>query len=380
MPLYLTFTLALLNITFEGAARVLLSLYALKLGADPFAVGILTGTSSVLPLLLSWQVGRLSDRFGSRLPLTVGAASGALGMLAPYYMPGLPALYLAAVTNGLFFACCNVSQQNLVGLLSPPTDRSKNFSNYSLTVSTGSFLGPMIAGFSIDLSGYSIACLYLVLLALAPIAMLAIWGNLLPRGSRNTFPAGSGRDMLTDSGLWRVMATSSLVVTGIVLFQFYMPIYGFNIGLSASVIGVVLAIFPGAAFIVRMLLPRMVSLFGEDKLLAYAFFMGAAGMMLVPFFQSAATLGLISFVFGIGMGCGQPITIMMTFSGSERGRSGEALGLRITANHLARMIAPLIFGLIGSAFGVFPVFWANALMLVSGGVLAGSGTIARKIF
>lgn len=378
MPLYLTFTLALLTITCVQAGRVLFSLYALKLGADPFAVGILAGTSSALPLLLSWQVGRFSDRFGSRLLLTVGAAGGALGMLAPYYMPGLPALYLAAVTNGLLFACCSVSLQNLVGLLSPPTDRSKNFSNFSLMASAANFLGPLIAGFSIDLSGYGVACLYLVLLALAPIAMLAIWGNLLPGGSGNASPAGSVRDMLTDSGLWRVMATSSLVVTGVVLFQFYIPIYGHSIGLSASVIGVVLAIFPGAAFVVRMFLPRMISLFGEDKLLAYAFFIGAAGLMLVPFFQSAVTLGLISFAFGIGMGCGQPITIMMTFSGSEKGRSGEALGLRITANHLARMIAPVVFGMIGSAFGVFPVFWANALLLASGGVLAGSGTIARK--
>jgi predicted MFS family arabinose efflux permease len=184
--------------------------------------------------------------------------------------------------------------------------------------------------------------------------------------------------LLTDSGLWRVMVTSSLVVAGVVLFQFYIPIYGHSLGLSASVIGVVLAIFPGAAFVVRMFLPRMISLFGEEKLLAYAFFIGAAGLMLVPFSKSAVTLGLVSFLFGIGMGCGQPITIMMTFSGSEKGRSGEALGLRITANHLARMIVPVVFGMIGSAFGIFPVFLANALMLASGGLLAGSGAIARK--
>lgn len=378
MPLYLTLTLALLTITSVQAGRVVLSLYALNLGADPFAVGILAGTSSALPLLLSWQVGRLSDRFGSRLPLTVGAAGGALGMLAPYFMPGLPALYLAAVMNGLLFAFCSVSLQNLVGLLSSPTDRAKNFSNFSLMASSGNFLGPLIAGFSIDLSGYGIACLYLVLLSLAPIVLLAAWGKLLPEGSHNTSPPGSVRDMLKSSGLWRVMATSSLVVTGVVLFQFYIPIYGHDIGLSASVIGIVLAIFPGAAFVVRIFLPRMITLFGEEKLLSYAFFIGAAGLMLVPFFQGAVMLGLISFLFGIGMGCGQPITIMMTFSGSEKGRSGEALGLRITANHLARLLGPVLFGMVGSAFGVFPVFLANALMLASGGLLARSVTIIPK--
>jgi MFS family permease len=378
MPLYLTLTLALLTITCVQSGRVLFSLYALNLGADPFAVGILSGSSSALPLLLSWQVGRLSDRFGSRLLLMIGSVGGALGMLLPYALPGLPTLYLAAVMNGLLFACCSVSLQNLVGLLSSPADRAKNFSNFSLMASAANFLGPLIAGFSIDLSGYAITSLYIMTLALAAIAILAIWGNLLPGGSGEASPSGSVRDLLADSGLWRVMATSSLVVTGVVLFQFYMPIYGHNIGLSASVIGVVLAIFPGAAFIVRVFLPRMISLFGENKLLAYAFFIGAAGMMLVPFFQSALTLGLISFAFGIGMGCGQPITIMMTFSGSEKGRSGEALGLRITANHLARMVMPVLFGTIGAAFGVFPVFWINAMMLASGGFLARSGAIGRK--
>lgn len=378
LPLYLTFSLALLAITCVQAGRVLLSLYALNLGADPFAVGLLAGTTSALPLLLSWQVGRLSDRFGSRLPLMFGAAGGALGMLVPFLIPGLPSLYVAAVMNGLLFAFCSVSLQNLVGLLSSPADRPKNFSNFSLMASAANFAGPLIAGFSIDLSGHGIACLYLALLAVVPIAMLAVWGRILPDGSHSAPPAGGLRDMLTDSGLWRVMATSSLVVTGVVLFQFYIPIYGHNIGLSASAIGVVLAIFPGAAFVVRIFLPRMITLFGEERLLSYAFFTGATGLMLVPFFQGAAMLGLISFIFGIGMGCGQPITIMMTFSGSREGRSGEALGLRITANHLARMAGPVLFGMIGSAFGVFPVFWANALMLASGGLLARSGSLHGK--
>ena len=60
------------------------------------------------------------------------------------------------------------------------------------------------------------------------------------------------------------------------------------------------------------------------------------------------------------------------------GAASGALGLRITANHLARMIASVVFGMIGSAFGVFPVFWGNALMLASGGLLSRSGAFARK--
>jgi predicted MFS family arabinose efflux permease len=369
--------LALFSLATVQAGRVFLSLYALKLGAQPFAVGILVATFSVLPLLLSWQVGKLADRFGSRWPLMFGTAGGALGMLVPYFFQGMPALFIAAVTNGLLLAFSGVAQQNLIGLLSAPEDRSLNFSNFSLVTSTATFIGPLLAGFSIDHAGYDIACLILTLMALVPMAMLAIWGGGLPRGTREAPPAMSVREMLTGSGLWRVLTTSSLLVSGISLFQFYMPIYGHDIGLSASAIGVVLAVFSGAAFFVRLILPKLFSRWREENILAWAFFIGTASLMLLPFFKSAVLLSLVSFLFGLGMGCGQPITMMLTFSNSAENRSGEVLGLRITANHLARMVGPVVFGAIGAAFGMFTVFWLNAAMLASGGMLTRAGAIRR---
>ena len=78
----------------------------------------------------------------------------------------------------------------------------------------------------------------------------------------------------------------------------------------------------------------------------------------------------MAFAFGLGMGCGQPIVTMQMFSNSVAGRSGEALGLRMAVNHLTRVVGPVIFGLVGSAFGLPAVFWVNGLMLGSGGVLS----------
>jgi MFS family permease len=378
MSIYLTFALGLSVNTIVQAGRVLLTLYALQLGAQPFAVGILAATFSVLPMLISWQVGRFADRFGSRWLLMVGTVGGAVGMLLPYGVSGLPALYIAGALNGLLFAFSGVSLQNLVGLLSNPQSSARNFSNYSMVISVTGFIGPLLAGFSIDHSGHAVACLYLVLLSLAPAALLLILGGALPKGSRAAPPAGGVRDMLAGSGLWRVLATSSLVVTGIDLFQVYMPIYGHDAGLSASAIGVVLAMFSVAAFVVRMILPFLIARLTEEKVLAYSFFIGAASFILVPFFQNAMVLALIAFAFGLGMGCGQPITLMMTFSNSREGRSGEAMGLRITVNHLTRVVVPILFGSVGSAFGLLPVFWSNALLLVSGGAITKPGKIGPQ--
>jgi predicted MFS family arabinose efflux permease len=279
---------------------------------------------------------------------------------------------------GLLSALSAAPVQNLVGLQGGPQDRAKNFSTLSLIFSFGGFAGPLLAGFSIDHAGPDVACLSLVLLSLVPAALLVVWGGVLPRGTHATKPTGSVRLLLSESGLWRVLATSSLVMTGVDLFQVFMPIYGYGIGLSSSAIGIILAISASAAFGIRFFLPYLVKRFTAERVLAYSFLIGAAGFLLVPFFKSMVVLSLTSFFFGLGMGCGAPITIMMTFSNSTEGRSGEALGLRVTVNFLARSVCQVLFGSIGSAFGVFPVFLINAMMLASGWAVSHPHGVGRR--
>ena len=380
MPIYFPLALSLLTGTVIRGGRVLLALYALQLGAEPLTIGILAATFSAFPTLFSWSAGKLTDRYGSRWPLLLGALGAALGMLVPYWVPGLTALFIAAAMNGLSFSIFNVSLQNLVGLLSTAQNRTKNFSNYSLMMSMSNLLGPLIAGFAIDHGGHAATCLYLGLLALVPAIMLVLCGKMLPGGMRDPGRTTGGiRQLLSHPGVRRTLATSSLLQSGQDLFQFYMPVYGHAISLSASAIGVVLASNAAAAFVVRFILTRLISWSSEQKVLTYAFCLGALSFGLVPFFTNAMVLALIAFVFGLGMGCGQPIITMLMFSHSAEGRSGEALGLRMAVNHFTRVVGPIVFGFIGSAAGLAPVFWVNATMLGSGSVLSYFGSTDRRV-
>lgn len=370
MSIQYVLALTLFSMTGVRAGRVLLALYALHLGAEPLMVGALAATFSVFPMLLSLLAGRFADRFGSRWPLIIGAVGGACGMLVPYFAPGMPALFVAAAMNGFSFTFVNVALQNLVGLLSEPRNQARNFSNFSLALAVASFIGPLMVGFSIDHSGYAYACLYVVAVSLVPVVLLATRKIAAPPVRKQSARSGGILDALARPGTWRVLATSSLVVTGIDMFQFYLPIYAHSINLSASVIGVVLAMFSAASFVVRLSMPQLLKMWSEERLLAYSFYLGAASLMLVPLFKSTLVLALVSFLFGLGMGCCQPITMMLTFSRSAEGRSGEALGLRLTVNHLMRVVGPVIFGSIGSAFGLLAVFWGNAALLGSGGIVS----------
>ena len=141
-PLNYLFVLSFLTVIIVRAGRLLLTLYALRLDAEPYVVGMLAATFSALPMTISWWVGKVTDRFGARWPMVWGIAGGGIGILAPFFFETIPALFVAAAFNGLSFAFYNVSLQTQVGLQSPPERRAANFGTLSLFLALASFFGP----------------------------------------------------------------------------------------------------------------------------------------------------------------------------------------------------------------------------------------------
>lgn len=363
MPIAVALSLTFIAFVGLNAARVVLTLYALTLGAPASSVGVLGGMFYIFPLLLSWPIGALSDRIGPRRLLAAGALAGTSAMVLPYYIQDVAVFYAAAALFGLSIAFYHVTLQNLVGVLSTPQQRPRNFSNFSLVGATTSFIGPLIAGFSIDHFGYSVASLVIVAISATGFVALLLGWRSLPRPAQKAAPAAAPGDMPADPGIWRMLSASAMVQLGTDLFQFYVPIYGHEIGLSASAIGAVLASFAAAAFVVRIFLPRLVKQAQPERVLVYSFYAGAIGFLLVPFVHSVALLMLASFVFGLGMGCGTPLTVMLMFARSTQGRSGRTLGIRLTTTNAVRVLGPMVFGAVGTAFGVPPVFWINAALM-----------------
>ena len=371
MPVTTNFVMALtlLNNIGARAANVVLVLYALKLGAEPVTVGVLAATFSFLPMLVSVPAGKLADRYGTLWPLLIGTVGGGLGLLVPYLVPGLPALFLAAVMVGLT-ASMHTPLQNLMGLLSTPKTRARNFSNFSMIMSLATFLGPLIGGFAIDHYGHATSCMLLAMLTLSSLVMFIVRGHTLPKGSPAVkHEGGDTRRMLAEPVVRRMIVTSSLFNTGNELYLFYMPVYAHSLEFSATTIGAVLAMYAAAGFVTRIFLPRLIAFFREERLLAFTFYVSALSLLLIPFFKSAAILMAISFVFGMGNGVGQPIITMLMFAKSPQGRSGEVLGLRMSVVYFTKLVGPLVFGAIGQVLGLPPMFWINSAMLAGGGLL-----------
>ena len=352
MSVHFPYLLALFTIISVRGGRVLLALFAIRLEAPDFLVGLLAGTFSLAPMLMAYQIGKLSDRYGTRWPLTVGIVGSMAGILVPALSPTLPALFVAALLNGVAFAFFNVSLQNTVGLLSTPDTRVRNFAHFTLVVSVAQFVAPVIVGFGVDHAGPRLSCALVAAFAAIPVVMLALRGGGLPAGTGK--PAAKG---------------------GYDLFFYYLPIYTHALGLSASVTGIILGIFSGAGLLVRLALPHLIARLGNEGVLAASFLASAACYLLFPLVHQAWLLCVLAFACGLVMSVGQPITMALSFSNASDGRSGAAMGLRQTVNHFTRVSGPLLFGSIGSLLGPFGVFWINAAMLAAGASLSKKGKL-----
>jgi len=371
MAIYLIVLTCVLNYTAFFGCRVAVSLYALNLGATQLEIGVLVSLYALCPMFIAVHVGKLADRVGPRMPMLMGTAGVAVALFLPPLFPGLVTLYITALLIGTSFNFFFVTLMGIAGGIGGEINRVSNYAFVSLGFSGASFLGPMVTGFSIDHLGHLPTFLLLSTFTLIPLLLLWFRSGFLPPAGKHEVADGKRNAF----DLWRVpLLRNTFIASGIIsaawdLFQFYMPVYGYAIGLSASAIGAVLGIFALATFVIRIFLPYLIKKSGEAEILTYAIFVAAFTFVLLPFFKNVYALSAIAFLMGLGVGCGMPLSMSLIYVLSPKDRVSEASGLRATVNNFAHLVMPLFFGSIGTAFGYFPVFISNSTMLIASGLL-----------
>jgi MFS family permease len=324
-----------------------------------------------LPAVLALPLGRMADRIGYQLPLLAGTCGIFIALILPWLYPSITTLYVVASLIGMSFTTFQLSIQTLVGAIAGPSGRARNFSLLSLGYASANFTGPLIAGMLIDTVGHARTFALLALPLIPAIALAATSKRWLPVVHvKSEVVKGGVMDLLRIKPLRNTLIASGIVSSAWDVYQFFIPIYGRSLGMSATAIGLVLSAFAIAIIVVRLLVPYAVRHLGETRLLTHAMFVACAAFCLFPVFSNAWALAAVSFLLGVGAGVGQPLSMTLVYNASPKGREGEAAGLRITVNQVIHFTIPLFFGAVGSAVGYAAVFLVNAGFLAAGGVIS----------
>ena len=371
-PLPLIIILLVLDHVAFNGSRVAVSLFAIKQQASPLTVGSLVALYALLPALLSVTAGRWIDRIGLNQPMLIGSVGVGAGTVLPFFFPGLATLYFTSVVVGVSFMLINISAYHAVGEMSAPEDRPVNFSYVALGFSTSSFIAPLLAGIGIDQLGYRSTFLILALFTILPIIALA--ARLLPAPTRHAAHVQPTRgdvfELLRNAEMRRLFIAMAILTVSWDIYAFAIPVHGSQIGLTASQIGIVMGAFAAATFAVRMAMPFIANRVKPWSLLTAALLIAGTSFAGIPFTDSVSVLMALMFLLGLGLGAPQPMMLTLLHESAPAGRAGEALGLRTTLINTSQTVMPLVFGAVGVAVGMTPLFLTMAAALFAGGMFA----------
>ncbi|MGH3640783.1 MAG: MFS transporter [Mycobacterium sp.] len=355
--------------------RLMIGYRALALGADPFFLGLLASSMALPALLAALPAGRVTDRIGGSIVATAGMVIAAAGSVCGFLLPGLWILLAVAACIGFGQILIMVGQQTFVANVSADSDSDAAFGTLTASASIGQLIGPPLVTTAASLAAFGgqshpnttvglMVCAALILLAAPTYVMIRpVDRSLTPaRDTKDEDPAQVSQ-LLKTPQMWRSLAVSGAVLVTVDLMYAFVPVWATDRGISATVVGLLLALRAAVSVLSRFGLTRLVARFGRKVLIVVSIGASVAALIALPFVNAwgaaAVMIGL-----GLGLGIPQPLTMAWVTSLTPSPSHGATLGMRLTSNRLAQITLPLAVGAFAAPLGVLGIFWANAALLL----------------
>jgi DHA1 family multidrug resistance protein-like MFS transporter len=362
-----------------GIVLPVLQFYARDVGATPFQIGLLATSYAFMQFLFAPLWGGLSDRIGRKPVFSVGL----LGYAVSFVIFGLShqvwQLFVARILGGVLSAATLPTAMAYIGDTTSEERRGGGMGMMGAAMGLGFTIGPGIGGL---LGRHSLSLPFFVGAALAVATLLLSWGSL-PEPVRHD--SSAERPSRVDS-LRRALAgplAYYYVVTLVAAFALaaleatYALFAQDRLHLSstggAGAIGVVFVIVGLVqAAILGGLVGRLISRWGEERLVRGGLVVAAIGYLLVTTTHDIATLAIYAAIAGAGHSLMRPSVASLVSKRSPRSQ-GLSIGIMDSFDSLGRILGPAWGGWIYHAGIALPYLGAAvALVLTLGFSFSGA--------
>jgi predicted MFS family arabinose efflux permease len=332
------------------------------LDADPAGVGLAVGAFSVTALILRPYAGRMTDRWGRRPPLVLGALACSIVLAAHAFVGDLGVLVFLRLLLGVAEAFFFVAGFAAVADLAPPGRAGEALSFNSLSLYLGIAFGPLLGQWLLGAGGFSLAWAGGAALALTA-ALLAL---RLPETAR---PAENSEHTNAPGFLHREAIAPSLVlfaaIAGMGGFFAFVAIYATeDLGLDGT--GGVLLLFGAIVVVTRILFAKLPDRVPPFRLGAVALALCAAGLGIAGGFASVPGLVLGSALLALGVAFTTPAVFAAIFARVPASERGAASGTASLFIDLGFGGGPMVLGIVAGSAGIPAAFLVAALVAAIG--------------
>lgn len=398
-PLVVIFTTVFIDLVGFGIVIPVLPFYAegSRFNATPRTVGLLFASYSVMQLIFSPILGRLSDKYGRRPVLLISIIGTGIGFLILGFATTLRMLFVGRILDGITGGNISTAQAYIADITTTE-DRAKGMGLIGAAFGLGFVFGPAIGGI---LSRWGVGVPFLFAAGLCFANALLLYFTL-PETVTPDHPArisaAGGRGLspllqsLRNPALGYVMVIYFLFIVAFSIMTTAFSLYTmFRFGYDAQHTGYLFAYVGILAVIVQGgLIGRLVKRFGELALVIVGAFLFAGSLFAVPFVgpQAGGLLALLvgGGLFSIGNSLSAPSLTSLASKSVGANEQGSAMGVMQSVASLARAVGPALAAvLIHSAiaypgadgephlmsdFSLFVTFWTGSAIMILALMLA----------
>jgi len=319
--------------------------------------GALSGANSMYMLLagtFAIFTGRLSDKYGPRMLVTLNGLLTGIGFLALSQINSLWQVYLIwGLFLGIGGSCCFIPIMSTI----PRWFVKKTGIAIGITVAgfgLGAVITPPLTQWLISAYGWRQAFIVLGLITFVIVIPLAQFMKHSPQrvGLKPYGEIGTLKDKQSQAAgglsFRQAIKTSRFLVWGSILFCFFFSVqvivvhvvpHGIDIGISATVAAGILSIIAGGSVIGRLSMGFIYDRIGSRKALSACLTLVALALIWLLFAKEIWGLYIFAGVFGLAYG---GIVLL------ETALTGELFGLKSLGMILGGVI---LFGTVGGALG-----------------------------
>ncbi|WP_350474877.1 MFS transporter [Microcella sp.] len=372
-----TFACALLVHVGINGVRPMSSYRALELGVGTESLGLLNLSFGAVALLLAMPLGSAADSRGAKPVIVWSVATLACGAGLATVAPNFSVLLVSQALCGVGLVGSAVGFHSLVANVGPLSGGDTRFGTFSVVVATGQLIGPILAG-AVAEFGMAGNEPYGARGALLGVVVLAVMGAavaLVLPDSRVSVPATVRKNgtravgkILRSGSARRALLVSTLVFLAVDLLSTFLPAYGVHVGWSIGTVTVLLGLRAAASILSRLLLGRLLTLMRRSGLLVGGSLLGAAALVippLVPLPHGTVVAAVALFIFGVGIGVGQPITMAWLVRTSPNEHRSLGIGARLSVIQAGQILVPPAMGVLVAFAGPAWIFWGLSALLAS---------------
>ncbi|MDQ2976975.1 MAG: MFS transporter [Acidobacteriota bacterium] len=354
-PLVVIFTTVFIDLVGFGIVIPVLPFYAegTRFNASPRTVGFLFASYSIMQLIFSPILGRLSDKYGRRPVLLISIIGTGIGFLILGFATTLWMLFVGRILDGITGGNISTAQAYIADITTKE-DRAKGMGLLGAAFGLGFIFGPAIGGI---LSRWGVAVPFLFAAGLcftnAVLLYFTLPETVTPDHPARVSAAG-GRGLsqliesLTQPRLGFVLIIYFLFIVAFSIMTTSFSLYTmFRFGYDAQHNGYLFAYVGLIAVIIQGgLIGRLVKRFGELPLVIVGALFFAASLFAVPFVGPASG-GLLALligggIFSLGNSLSTPSLTSLASKSVGPGEQGSVLGVTQSVASLARAVGPAL--------------------------------------